>query len=339
MSNIYKIAEKVGLSPSTVARALNGKGYCSEKSKKKILKVAREMNYTPNHAAKTLKNKRTDKILFCIPDIYNPFYFGMIKGANDIFEKNGYYTLLCHTKHDINYELKMIEALREKFGDGMIFVSFNFCEKNIKAVNESGMPIVLTNRYDSPDGNDKFDYVYIDTYKGIQLATRHLIDQGHRRIAFISGNRNEQTGFERFCGWKDELERSGLDFDEGLIYDGDYTMESGYACAELIVSSDFPPTGVVASNDLMAIGFIKYCNEHKIRIPEDFAVVGMDNSDLASIIKPTLSSVIMRQEEIGRSAATLLMERILENRSYKKTIRLEPQLVVRDSSNNYRNLK
>jgi len=332
MSNIYEIAEKVGLSPSTVARALSGKGYCSKESREKVLKAAQEMNYTPTHAAKTLKNKRTEKLLFCIPDIYNPFYFGMIKGANDIFEKHGYYTLLCYTKHNIKEELRMIETLREKYGDGMILVSFNFCETNIKAVNESGMPIVLTNRYDSPHGNDNFDYVYVDTYKGIQLATRHLIEQGHDRIAFIGGNIKEQTSLERFKGWKDEMDRSGMKIDDRQVYVGDYTMDSGYACAELMMTRSNIPTGIVCANDLMAIGFIRYCNEHKIRIPDDISVVGMDNTDLAANISPGLTSIIMRQEEIGRNAATLLMERILDGRTYKKTIRLEPQLVVRESS-------
>jgi LacI family transcriptional regulator len=332
MSNIYKIAERVGLSPSTVARALNGKGYCSDESRKIILDAAKELNYTPTHAAKTLKNKRTNKILFCIPDIYNPFYFGMIKGANDILEKYGYYTLLCYTKHNIKEEMKMIETLREKFGDGMIFVSFNFCEKNIEAVNKSGMPIVLTNRYDSPKGEDNFDYVYIDTYKGVQIATRHLIDQGHRRIAFIGGNRKEQTSFERFCGWKDELEKSGIGFDESLVYDGDYTIDSGYACAERMMKSGVLPTGIVAANDLMAVGFIRYCNENNIKIPQKFSIVGMDNTDLAANISPGISSIMMRQEEIGKSAATLLMERIMEGRTCKKTVRLEPQLIVRESS-------
>ncbi|HHY83345.1 MAG TPA: LacI family transcriptional regulator [Clostridiales bacterium] len=330
MSNIYEIAKKVGLSPSTVARALSGRGYCSEESRKKVLEAAKEVNYSPTHAAKTLKSKRTNKILFCIPDIYNPFYFGMIKGANDVLEKYGYYTLLCYTKHNIEEELKMIEALREKYGDGMIFVSFNFCEKNISAVNASKMPVVLTNRYDSPRGEDYFDYVYIDTYKGVQLATRHLVDQGHRKIAFIGGNLEEQTSFERYSGWKDELINSGLDPDDSLVYEGDYTIDSGYACAEKIVKSSNVPTGIVAANDLMAIGFIRYCGDNGIKIPHDFAVAGMDNTDFSSVLK--LTSVDMRQEEIGLNAASLLMERVLGGRTYKKTIRIEPRLVVRESS-------
>ncbi|HHU79515.1 MAG TPA: LacI family transcriptional regulator [Clostridiales bacterium] len=330
MSNIYEIAEKVGLSPSTVARALSGRGYCSSESRRKVLEAAKELNYSPTHAAKTLKSKRTNKILFCIPDIYNPFYFGMIKGANDVLEEYGYYTLLCHTKHNIEEELKMIDVLREKYGDGMIFVSFHFCEENIGAVNASEMPIVLTNRYDSPDGNDNFDYVYVDTYMGVQLATRHLAEQGHRKIAFIGGSLDEQTSFERYSGWKDELVESGLNPDDELVYEGDYTIESGYSCAERIVKSSHVPTGIVAANDLMAIGFIRYCDDHGIRIPEDFAVVGMDNTDFSTVIR--LTSINMRQEEIGLNAASLLMERILEGRTCKKTIRIEPKLVVRESS-------
>mgnify|MGYP000975959674 CR=1 FL=1 len=332
MSNIYEIAKKVGLSPSTVARALSGKGYCSSESRNKVLQAAKEVDYSPTHAAKTLKSKKTNKILFCIPDIYNPFYFGMIKGANDVLEKYGYYTLLCHTKHNIKEELKMIEVLREKYGDGMIFVSFNFCEENISAVNNCGMPVVLTNRYDSPGKEDHFDYVYIDTYKGVQLATRHLVEQGHRKIAFIGGDLKEQTSFERYSGWKDELERSGLSPDENLVYAGDYTIDSGYACAERIGGSQNTPTGIVAANDLMTIGFIRYCDDHHIKIPQDFSVVGMDNTDFASVIKPGLTSVNMRQEEIGLNAASLLMERIQGRRTHKKTVRIEPQLIIRESS-------
>ena len=332
LSSIYKIAEIAGVSASTVARALSGKGYCSEKTKKKILKIADELNYIPDHTARMLKKGRTEKILFCIPDIYNPFYFGMIKGANEIFEKYGYFTVLCYTKHNIEEELKTIQSLREKYGDGMIFVSFNFTKENIDAVNKCGMPVVLTNKYDSVEGNDKFDYVYVDTYIGIKMATQHLIEQGHERIAYIGGSRDEQTGLERFQGYQDALKGAGLAIEEELIFDSNYTREGGYACGMKILSLKHRPTAVVASNDLMAIGFMDACDSKKVNIPEDIAIVGMDDTDLATCVKPRLTSVLMRQEEIGRNAAKLLMERIKENRDYRKTIRLEPKLIIRESS-------
>lgn len=332
LSSIYQIAEIAGVSPSTVARALSGKGYCSEKTKKKILEIADELNYTPDHTARMLKKGRTEKILFCIPDIYNPFYFGMIKGANEIFEQYGYFTVLCYTKHKVEEELRMIQSLREKYGDGMIFVSFNFTKENIDAVNKCGMPVVLTNKYESPDGNDKFDYVYVDTYIGIKMATQHLVEQGHKRIAYIGGSRVEQTGLERFQGYRDTLKAADLKVEEDLIFDSDYTREGGYACGKKILSLKERPTAVVASNDLMAIGFMDACDAQNVQIPEDIAIVGMDNTDLATCIKPRLTSILMRQEEIGRNAAKLLMERIKEKRDYRKTIRLEPELIIRDSS-------
>lgn len=130
MSTIYDIAKKTGLSPSTVARALSGNGYCSKKSKEIVVKAAKEMNYVPVQAAKILKSKITKKVMFCIPDIFNPFYFSMIRGVNQVLEKHDYHTILVYTEHNRNRELRMIEALKERFVDGMIMVSFDFNEKN-----------------------------------------------------------------------------------------------------------------------------------------------------------------------------------------------------------------
>jgi LacI family transcriptional regulator len=332
MSTIYKIAKQVGLSPSTVARALRGTGYCSPESKKRVLKAAAAVDYAPTHAARMLKSKRSNKILFCIPDIYNPFYFRMIKGASDVLEKHGYFTVLCHTKHSIEEELRIIQALRERYGDGMILVSFNFTRRNIDAVNTSRMPVVLTNKYNSRGGNDRFDYVYVDTYKGISLATKHLIDAGHRRIAYIGGVRTEQTGAERLAGYVDTMKAARLAVAEECIAASDYTREGGMHAGEKLLSLRRRPTAVVAANDLMAIGFMQACEAAGVSIPEEVSVVGMDNTDMATIVKPALSSVVMREEDIGANAATLLIERIMDGRTYRKTVKLEPELVVRPSS-------
>ena len=332
MSTIYKIAKQVGLSPSTVARALRGTGYCSPKARERVRKAAAALDYSPTHAARMLKSKRSSKILFCIPDIYNPFYFGMIKGASDVLEKHGYFTVLCHTRHRIEEELRLLQSLRERYGDGMILVSFNFTRLNIEAINACLMPVVLTNRYESRGGGDQFDYVYIDTYKGIGLATDHLIGKGHRRIAYLGGFRSEQTGAERLAGYQDTLKAAGLPVNQDLVMNSDYTREGGFEAGLRLLSLRRQPTGVVAANDLMAIGFMQACETRGIRIPGDISVIGMDNTDLATFVKPHLSSVLMREEDIGSNAASLLIERILEGRTYRKTVRLEPELVIRESS-------
>lgn len=332
MSSIYQIAKKVGFSPSTVSRALSGKGYCDEKTKEIILKAAKELNYAPVYAAKILKTKKTEKIIFAIPDICNPFYFDMINGANSVFEQYGYLMVLFYTKHNLNEELKVIQHLKEKYADGMIMVSFNFCEENIEAINSADAPVVLTNKYDSIDGKDKFDYVYVDTYLGIKMATEHLLKQGHQKIAYVGGDMKEQTGYERYMGFKDAIIDSGLKFDEKYVFESNYTESGGYSCGKEILNLEHRPTAVVASNDLMAIGIMNVCEEEHIKIPDELAVVGMDNTDLATRVTPKLTSIAMMQEEIGRNAAQILMDRLNGDTGKKKTIKLFPRLVVRQSS-------
>ncbi|MBB6672427.1 LacI family DNA-binding transcriptional regulator [Cohnella nanjingensis] len=329
---IYHIAERVGVSPSTVSRALSGRGYCGPKTKSKILAAAEEMNYAPNSAGKALKMKQTNKILFAVPDICNPFYFDMINGINQVLEEYGYLMILFYTKHSLKEELKAIQNVKEKVADGMIMVSFDFGEDNICAINALQAPVVLTNKYVSPAGRDRFDYVYVDTYEGIVLGTEHLIRQGISRIGYIGGSLAEQTGHQRFCGYRDALTAAGLPFAERLVAESDYTEHGGYLAAQAMLRGADRPEGIVAANDLMAIGVMKACEEAGLRIPDDIAIVGMDNLDIASRVHPKLTSVALMQEEIGRQAAQVLMDRIRGVPRPPGEIKLLPRLVVRDSS-------
>ncbi len=330
MVTIYEIAREAGVSPSTVARALRGTGYCSAENRQKIKAIAKRMGYVPNHAARSLKSKRSQKVLFCIPDIYNPFYFRMIKGASDVLEGHGYFPVLCHTKGDIDIELKMLRNLQEGYGDGMIFVSFDFNQRNIAAVNACGCPVVLNNNYQSPDGKDAFDCVYVDTFEGIRAAALHFIDQGHERLGYIGGRAQTQTGRERFAGFLRALLDRDVPVHQRFFKVGDFTMDSGrQAMTEMIEQGELPQALVVA-NDLMAIGALQVCQERGLRVPGDLAIIGMDDSDLAQCLH--LSSIQMREEEIGRQAATLLMDRILHGHSEKRIVRLQPSLMLRGSS-------
>lgn len=332
MSTIYDIAKKAGVSASTVSRALNGSGYCDERTKSLIQKVAQELNYIPDSSAKMLRSKRTKRIVLAIPDICNPFYFDMIYGVNSILEKYDYLMILIYTKHSLDEELKAIQNVKGKIADGMIMVSFNFCEKNIKAINSLNVPVVITNKYESAHKNDSFDYVYVDTYLGIKMATEHLLKQGHEKIAFMGGNMEEQTGRERFLGYRDAIIDAGLRINEKYILQSNYTESGGYTCTRELLKRESLPSAIVAANDLMAIGAMSALEESGLRIPDDMAVVGMDNTQSAIRVTPKLSSVAMMQEKIGRNAAQILMDNILNENSEKKRVRLLPRLVVRDSS-------
>jgi LacI family transcriptional regulator len=332
MGNIYKIAELVGVSPSTVSRALSAKGYCNEKTKNKILEVAKKLNYSPTYAAKILKTKKTEKIIIAIPDICNPYYFDMINGVNNILEQYGYLMVLFYTKHNRKEELRVIQNLKEKYADGMIMVSFNYSDTILSALNSVDAPIVLTNKYDSSDSNNKFDCVYVDTYLGIKQATEHLIKQGHQRIAFVGGDLKEQTGAERFEGYRDALLDEGLRTDESLVFESNYTESGGYLLGKQIFQMKLPPSALVAANDLMAVGIMNAAAECAVRIPDDIAIIGMDNTDISQRVTPKLSTVAMMQEEIGRISAQILMDRLNGDTGEKKIIKLLPRLVIRGTS-------
>ncbi|GHU71351.1 catabolite control protein A [Clostridia bacterium] len=332
MATLYEIAREANVSPSTAARALRGDGYCSQDKLLRVQEAASRLNYVRSHAARSLKNKRTDKILFCIPDIYNPFYFRMIKGADDVLRNEGYYVVLCHTHGELETERNMLRNLGEGYGDAMIFVSFDFNADNIGWIAASGKPVVITNRYDDGSGANQFDSVYIDTYEGVRIAARHFLDMGESRLGYIGGSTVTQTGRERLEGFKQAMIECGIPTRQEYLFEGDFSRESGELRMREMIERDCIPRAIVAANDLMAVGALKVCERAGLQVPRDVAIIGMDNTDLALSTTPELSSVIMREEEIGRLSAELLLERLKSGRKDGRTIRLEPQLALRDSS-------
>lgn len=330
--SIYKIAEITGYSPSVVARALRNSGYCSEEKRKRILEVAEEMNYHPNQAAKSLRLNKTKQILFCIPDICNPFYFEMIDGVLHVLEQHGYNAMLFPSKKLVSREIQMIESYPSHYYDGIIFVSFDFCDENISAIRNVGVPTVLTNQYTGQKPDDVFDYVYSDHYAGMQLAVEHLIQKGCFNIAILTGDTLKQTSRERYDGYCAALRRNGIDVRNDYLLNGDYTTKQSYEAFGAFMASGKPIDGVVASNDLAAIGVLRYCRENGISIPEQLKIVSFDNTDYAHIAQPALTSIDLKQYDIGVAAAQLLMERLEKGRTEPKNCFLQPVLIEREST-------
>lgn len=330
-STIYDVAKKTGYSPSTVARALSGNGYCAEKTKKDILKAAKQINYVPVQAAKILKSKQTKKVMFCIPDLYNPYYFSMIEGANSVLVENGYYMILVHSEHNKEREMQFVEVLREHFVDGMIMGSFHFYPKLADKINIAPVPVVLTNLYESKEGSDLFDCVYVDHTKATYLATAELIKHNHRNIVYIGGETTEQTGRERFNGYLRALREFEVAFDEQSVLCSDFTRRGGRSVMERYLQLGKEFSGVVACNDLMAVGALNACADAGLTIPDDVSFVSLDNTDYCSCTTPRLTSVNMMQYEIGKNAAEMLLEKINNQRTYKKNMVLEPSIVIRNS--------
>jgi LacI family transcriptional regulator len=330
--NIYDIAKKSGYSSATVARALSQKGYCSARAREAIYKVAEEYGYSPNSLAKALRNNKTDRILFCIPDICNPFYFRIIEGVNKVLEKHNYYLMLYPTEGLLQREIMALELARQKYCDGIIFISFDFNEKNIKQVRAIKHPVVLGNRYLNQKDGDNFDYVFVDHISGMKTATEHLIQQRCRHVVLVSGNPKLQTSKERTEGYRQALEEAGLPIDERYIIDGKYATDAAYESFATFMKNGLPVDGVVAVNDLSAYGILQYCRDHDIRIPGDLKLVSFDNTDYAKASTPALTSIDMCQYELGQALATTLLERLLDKRKKIKNTIISPTLIVRKSS-------
>ena len=331
MSSIYDIAKLTGFSSTTVARALANRGYCKPQTRAIIEEAARKLNYTPNLSAKTLRNNKTQRILLCIPDICNPFYFRVIQGASNILEKHNYYVMLCSTEKELEKEMKMLSLLQQKYCDGVILISFDFSEKNISKIREIGRPVILGNRYLDQRDDDPFDYVYVDHVYGMELATSHLLDKGCKNVLLMTGNREEQTSRERIGGFMRAMQSHGLEVDENYIVDCHYTMQGGYDALMQFLARKLPVDGVIAANDLAAYGVLRGCGELGLSVPKDFRLVSFDNTDYALVSSPTLTSVDMCQYRLGEDLALRLLERI-EGNTQIRNVTLLPTLIERDSS-------
>lgn len=331
MATIYDIAKETGFSASTVARALNGKGYCSATAKEIILRAAEELNYVPFQAAKTLKNNITKKVMMCIPDIQNPYYFAMIHGATQVLEKSGYNILLSYTMHSPGKELEVLDSLRGHFVDGVIFGSFNYTPKLARALQDTGLPAVITSYYRSPDNLQAYDCVYVNQPEAGWTATSYCLRYGHSRIAFVGGSPKEQNTKERYKGYCKALEEAGILPERELAVYADFTREGAYRAVTEFFRKGGSCTAMVACNDLMGIGCMKACEDAGYRVPDDISIVAMDNTEYCLCTTPPLTSVDMLQGQVGEEAARFVLDRIVNKRAYQKNMAFSPVLVERGS--------
>lgn len=334
MTTIYDIAEKTGLSASTVARALNGYGYCSQKSKDLIFAVADEMGYAPHQAAKTLKSGITKKIMMCIPDIKNPYYFAMIQGVTQTLEQYGYSVLLGYTMHNPEKELEVLHSLKERFVDGLIFGSFHYSSELIQAIHDADLPTVITSFYDNGANPSYYDCVYVDQALASWTATRYCLENGHTNIVFLGGNPLEQNTIERFTGYRRALEEYNIPYSDDLVISADFTREGASRYFIEFIKGGGSCTAVVACNDLMGVGCMNACQELGLHVPHDVSILSLDNTDYCLCTNPSMTSVDMMQGQVGMESARFVMDRILNKRIYKKNTAFSPTLIVRNSVRN-----
>ena len=333
ISTIYKVAQKAGVSVATVSRALNDSGYVSREAKDRVLEAARELDYHMNVNARSLTCGKTYTIALVLPDIGNPFFPAVARGAEDYASDNGYCVILCNTDGNLRKESDYLKMLRSRKVDGVIFAVSVASRSSLNALADDGIAVVLVDR----DLGDSYDIVKTDNIAGAMLATNHLIGLGHTRIAFISGPMPLATSRERLRGYCDALASKGIPFDDGLVTEGDFRMESGHRAMQALLANSRSGDGVeftavFAANDMMAAGAMTALEEEGLRVPADVAVIGYDDINIASVMRPRLSTIAQPKYEMGWIAAETVTRRMSEPDGPRLEEVLQPVLVVRDST-------
>ncbi|PQJ77353.1 LacI family DNA-binding transcriptional regulator [Polaribacter glomeratus] len=337
---LKQIAEKLGISITTVSKALKEYPDVSKKTRKLVRETASMLNYKPNSFAVNLRTKESKIIGLIIPVIVHHFFSSVIKGIVAQAEKKGYLVIILQSNESYELEKKQIDLLLSKRVDGILISLANETAdfKHLNQVISQETPLVM---FDKIAKIVKCSKVIIDDRKAAYKATQHLIDIGCKRIAHFRGPLLPQNSIDRFLGYKKALIDNNLEYDPSLVYIcecGEMSFEEGKKNASQLLKDHKDIDGIFINTDLVAIGAMTELIKQGVKIPEDISVVGFSNWFMASIISPSLTTINQPGLEMGKNSFKLLYKEIKE-RKKKKTINykelvLETELVIRDSTKN-----
>ena len=328
------IAKKVGYSITTVSRALAGYDDVADPTRQLILRTAAEMGYYPDVTARRLQKQRTDTIGFVIPThgprFSDPFFSELLAGiGNKAAEQE--LDLLVSTCAPGDEEMRVYERMvKERRVDGLLVVRTRFQDPRIAYLVMHDLPFVAFGRSDLGTEID-FPYLDVDGKAGLRRLTQHLIDLGHRRIAFVSAPPNLMFASHRLEGYKEALAANGIPFDETLVTVGELTQRSGYTVGRELLSWPERPTAIVACNDLMALGIISAAQGMGVIVGQDVAVTGFDDIPLAEHAHPPLTTVRQPIYEIGQRICEMLICLLQGEALENQHVLLQPELIVRES--------
>lgn len=327
---IKDIAALAGVSKTTVSKVINNKDdSISKATKDKILQIMKEQNYVPNKLAQSLVTKRTKTIGLLIPDIRNPFFTDISRGAEDFARKEGYNIIFCSTDEDYEREVECVSMLCEKMIDGIIFAPSSNTSHEENRYNDLEIPMVLVDK--KIELSNAKGVVKVDNKNGTYEATKHLIKQGHKDILYLSGPLKNDISKERLQGYIRALEKNNLTVKEENIVEGKYRYEWAYDFIKHL--EEIKCTAICCANDLMAIGAIQALRERNFKIPDDISIVGFDDIQTSKLIDPSLTTVRQPAYEMGQKASEILINNLKNNKKESVgTVIFKPQLIIRNST-------
>ncbi|MCL4535355.1 MAG: LacI family transcriptional regulator [Bacteroidetes bacterium] len=326
---IADVARAAGVSKQTVSRVLNNKGELSAATRERILAVIKELGFQPNAAARSLLTGRSYTIGLVVPDIGNPFFVDIAGGVRDAAREQGYHVLLYDTGDSPEVEAQSIQLLHERRADGLIICSSRLSDERLASLLMGVGPVVLVNRWvkavDVPQ-------IGADYVKGAWLATNHLLELGHRRIAAITLKVETPNSRAKFEGYRKAMEEAGLGVDPDLIAYSRSSLQGGVEAGNDLLGRPQRPTAIVAYSDPVGIGAMHACRHWGMSVPENMAVIGFGGNEISTVVNPPLSTVFIRNFEMGRRAVELLLERVADSRSPQVVEETEAHLIIRAST-------
>ena len=330
MSNIYEVAKRAGVSPSTVSRVLSNPNVVSIKTRLKVLKAVDVLGYIPNSTAKNLRTSRTGKLLVTVPDISNPFFSLILQGIEDAAQREDYAVLVGDTQHDERREQRYALMLNSKEADGLIFLGHRLPEAAAAFARGAAprcAPIVNGCEFNPRLG---IPSVHIDNARAASDAMHLLYDLGHERIGIITGPLVSPLSRDRLRGASTTAKkRSEVEL---AVTDGDFSVESGTEAAQRLFAAPRPPTAVFCFNDEMAMGVLEFARRKRLRVPRDLSVVGFDDIRFARYTDPPLTTVAQPMRDIGEGTVRLLLSILSDDSATPDSVTLPHTLITRGST-------
>ncbi len=325
---LAEIAKITGFSIPTVSRVLSNSNYpVNSDTRQQIMDVAESMGYKPNISARSLRTDRTHTIGIIVDDILSPFVPPIVRGIQDHLKDFDYLGLIINTDFDPDLEKDAISTLINRPVDGIIFVE-SLHSTTSEVLAQLDKPYVFVHRL---FGSSVANSIVPDDCYGAGLAVNHLVELGHRRIAYINGPEGWHSAMRRLAGYQEALIARGLEFDPELTQPGDWEFEGGYKATQNLLDVNNRPTAIFAANDLMALGAIYAIQDAGLTVPEDIAVVGYDNREITRIFRPKITTVSLPVYEMGKTAAELIIKQLKEGLENNDEIKIKGQLFVRQS--------
>lgn len=327
MTTMKDVAKVAGVHPTVVSRVLNNDTTLKirKETREKILKAVKELDYVPNRSAQNLKKNETKMLGLIIPDFSNPVYAEIIHGAEDQAAQEGYSLMVSSTRQK-NDQKETLSRTLEGRTDGLMIAISDVEDEEVVELKKDKKPFLLINRY--IEGVD--NYVILNDRNAGKLATKHLIDLGHKRIAHITGPMDTSTGKERAKGFEEALEAS--DYEEIFIEQAGYSIENGYKAMLNLLEHENPPTAVFAGSILIALGAMRAAREKNMDIPNDISIISLHDVPFASVLHPPLTTIKMPLYEMGKEAVKIIVS-VIKGKERDTALTIDGgKLMIREST-------